>query len=631
MRKWAPLLVLLLVTSTWAKEKFQEPGPVRLTRDGRKWAARVLRKMTLEEKIGQMLMPCLEAGFYNADSPEFVRLRGLVRDYHVGGFCVSVRAEGQFVFLNQPYEAAMLINALQREAKVPLIFTADFERGLAMRFKATTGFPHAMAVGATGNPHYAEQEGAVTAQEARAIGVEWNFFPVADVNSNPANPIINTRSFGEDPQQVADFVAAYIRGSHQFGMLATAKHFPGHGDTSTDTHIGLATASGDKARLERVDLVPFRRAIAEGVDAVMVAHIRVPALDPDPARVASTSPAIVGLLKNDLGFHGIVLPDAMDMQGLTDLYPQPGAEALAAVEAGEDILLKPADVEVAYNALLDAVRSGKLPEARIDASVLKILEAKASVGLDRARLVDVHRLPDIIARPESLSLAQEIAGHAVTLVRNDGDVLPLKSQGTAGRGPTYDTLERAGGGLLAVVFVDDLRGDNGRTFEHELKARVPDADVIFVDRKTAAAMTGEVLRRADRADTVIAAVYVIPSAGRKARINGKLKASAEVGDAEADLLRGLLDTVPGKTVVVSLGNPYIASEFPEIETYLCTYSNMPVSEISAVRALFGELPFRGKLPVTIPGYAARGTGLALPPPVPGPPAGKNQGGSYARH
>lgn len=636
MRKWALVAVLLLAGCAWAKDKFQEPRPVQYSRDGRKWAERLLRKMTLEEKVGQLLMPSVEAQFYNVNSPDFLRVRELIRKYHVGGFRLTVRADNQFVFLNEPYEAAMYVNALQRESAVPLIFSADFERGLAMRFKGTTAFPHAMALAATGDPHYAEQMGAITAQEARAIGVEWNFYPIADVNSNPENPIINTRSFGEDPRQVGDFVAAYIAGAHQYGMLATAKHFPGHGDVNSDSHLEVAYVTGDRRHLDDVELPPFRRAIAAGADAVMTGHLLVPAMD--RSRIATVSPVIIDdLLKKQLGFQGLVVSDALDMGALTQMYRAPASPALAAraaldvLQAGNDILLMPADLDATFNAIVAAVRNGQVPESRIDDSVLKILQAKAAVGLDRARLVDVNQLAQRIARPENLSLAQEIADRAVTLVRDNGQVLPLKPEGTSAPSPAYETVERAGGSLLAVIFVDDLHSDNGRAFEHELRARVPDANVVFVDRHTAAALTEQVLAQADRARNVVAAVYVIPSAGRQARVNGQLKATAEVGDAERNLLRSLLDTVPGKLAVVALGNPYIAADFPAIETYICTFSNMPVSEVSAVRALFAEIPFRGKLPVTIPRYAARGTGLVLPPHALPASAGHSRGGSYATH
>src|SRR5271166_6661369 len=311
---------LLLIGSAFAREKYQRPGPIHLDREGEKWAEKTLRKLSPEEKVGQLFMISVRAEFMNLNSPEYLQLRDTMRKYNLGSFAMTVRWEPPFLYRNQPYEAAVLLNRLQQDSKLPLLIAADFERGVTMRLHGATEFPHAMAFGAAGKPEYAEQFGRITALEARAIGVHWNFFPDADVNSNPANPIINTRSFGEDPQQVGALVTAYIRGARAQGMMTTAKHFPGHGDTATDSHLGLAQVTGDSARLQSVELPPFRRAIEAGVDAVMVAHITVPALEADPERVADTSPAIVGgLLQEEMGFKGIVVSDALDMAGLTRL------------------------------------------------------------------------------------------------------------------------------------------------------------------------------------------------------------------------------------------------------------------------------------------------------------------------
>ena len=314
------LTVLLAAGLGFAKDKskdrFQQPGPIHIDKAGRKWADKILRKMSPEEKVGQLFAVRVNAQFLNEADPLFLQMRDSVRKYRLGALVMSIPVDGNVLLKSQPYVAAELINRLQRSSKLPLIVAADFERGLSMRLNGATVFPHAMAFGATGKAENAEVFGRISALEARAIGVQWNFFPDADVNSNPANPIINTRSFGEDPAAVGDLVAAYIRGAHQSGMLTTAKHFPGHGDTATDSHLGLAQVTGDRARLNAVELRPFQRAIEAGVDAVMVAHVTVPTLDPEPSRVATTSPAIVtGLLQEDMGFKGIIVTDAIDMAG----------------------------------------------------------------------------------------------------------------------------------------------------------------------------------------------------------------------------------------------------------------------------------------------------------------------------
>src|SRR5215831_16761710 len=379
-----------------SKPAFQTHDPVHLDKAGEKWAQKSLKKMSLEQKVGQMFMVWSHAQFLNVNSPEYIALRDAMHKYHLGGFGLTVEYVDGFLYKNEPLEAAMVTNHLQKDSEVPLLFGADFERGLGMRLNEVTGFPHAMAFGAAGNVEFARESGRITAMEARAIGVQWNWFPDVDVNSNPDNPVINTRSFGEDPTLVGQMAAAYIEGAREYGMLTTAKHFPGHGDTDVDSHLAVPVITADRARLDRVELPPFEAAIKAGVDAVLVAHVSVPALDPDPKRVASVSPPIVtGLLRDQLGFHGLVVTDALQMAGLMKLFSQEGAAAsgqaaVAAVKAGNDVLLIPADIDAAYNGLLRAVRSGEIPQPRIDQSVLKILRAKASVGLNRARLVDIN-------------------------------------------------------------------------------------------------------------------------------------------------------------------------------------------------------------------------------------------------
>src|SRR5580692_1787661 len=283
------LLALSLAVPAFAKDKTSRPAPVNAAR-GDKWAEKTLRRLSIEEKVGQVFMIWCRASFLNVESPEYLQWLEAMQKYHVGGFTMSVHVDGPFLLRTEPYEVAELLNRLQHESKLPLLISADFERGVATRLMGTTNFPHAMAFGADGSLEDAETFGRITAQEARAVGVHWNFFPDADVNSNPANPIINTRSFGEDPKQVGDLVTAYIKGAHEAGMLTTVKHFPGHGDTATDSHLGVASVNGDRAHLDSIELPPFKQAIAAGVDSVMVAHVTVPALDSDPNHVATNSP-----------------------------------------------------------------------------------------------------------------------------------------------------------------------------------------------------------------------------------------------------------------------------------------------------------------------------------------------------
>ena len=610
-------VLLIFCSLSLAEDKFQKPGPVQLTQDGNKWAEKTLKNLTLEQKVGQLFMVRALTRFYSAADPDYIRLRDQVRRYHLGGILLTIPSDGPVIYKSEPYEAAMFTNQLQDDAELPLIVAADFERGLSMRFTGTTVFPHAMAFAATGKPEYAAAMARVVGQEARAIGVQWNFFPVADVNSVPANPIINTRAFGEDSSQVSGFVSAYIDAAREAGFLTTAKHFPGHGDVNTDTHVGLAQVPASLEHLQKIEVPPFRAAIDAGVDAVMTAHVMVPALDPDPSHIATISrPIVTGLLKDQLGFKGLVVTDAMDMGAVTRLFSgHPGRAAVEALKAGNDMVLLPADLDAAFHAVVAAVRSGEIPGSQLDESALKVLRAKAAVGLYRARDVDVQALPHEVALPANTALGQRIADEAVTLVRDNGQVLPVKKNGTRHAAAAYQQGEEPGTRVLSVFFSDNTRDEGDSRFEPELKARVPDARVIYVDPRTAAGMAATVLDAAQNAATVIVGIVAFPSAGKMIRVQGKLTNSVAMSDATAALLQQLLERAAAKTVVVSLGSPYVASAFPNVENYLCTFSSSPVSEVAAMKALFGEIPIHGRLPVSIPDIAARGAGLDRPPIV----------------
>ena len=608
------LVVLTAATMSSAKERYQKPGPIHLDREGEKWAEKTLHKLSPEEKVGQLFMIWVRAQYFSADSPDYAQLRDAIHRYHVGSFAMSIPVDGPFLIKTEPYEAAMVLNRLQQDSKLPLLFAADFERGLNMRLNGPAIFPHAMAFGAAGKPEFAETFGRITAQESRAIGIHWNFFPVADVNSNPANPIINTRSFGEDPNQVGQLVAAYIRGAHEGGMLTTAKHFPGHGDTATDSHLGVARVDGDLAHLKSIELPPFQKAIDSGVDSVMVAHVSVPALEPDPNRVATTSTAVVTtLLKEQMKFLGIVTTDALDMAGLTRLYASNvGRAAVESFKAGNDLLLIPADLDASCKAMLDAVRSGEISSQRLDESVLKILKTKASLGLHKARLVDINAISGLVGQPQNIASGQQVADDAVTLVRDSGKPLPLKAVGTNNTALPYMSTEEIHNRVVTVIFSDDVRMESGRMFARQVRARIPDANVLYVDPRIAAGMSDEILQAVGQSQVVIAAVYVIPTAGKVASKEGGLKNSVAMSDATGVLLQKLLDRAADKAVVVAMGSPYLAGDFPAIQNYLCTFSNETVSEVSAAKALFGEIPIRGHLPVSIPSVAQRGAGLERP-------------------
>ncbi|HUS19323.1 MAG TPA: glycoside hydrolase family 3 N-terminal domain-containing protein [Terriglobales bacterium] len=615
MLKRTAVLVILSAFLCFAsdKDKFNPGGKTELTKDGEKWAQKTLKKLSREEKIGQTIMVQGHMEFQNTQSPAYLTMQENLKKYHLGGVIVTVRVDGPLLLRNQPYEAAILTNRLQKEAELPLLIAADFERGLSMRLLATPFFPYAMAFGATHKPEYVEAFGEVVARESRAIGVHWNFFPVADVNSNPQNPIINTRSFGEDPQMVGEMLAAYIRGSRKGGMLSTAKHFPGHGDTDTDSHLELARVPGSVDRLNNVELPPFQKAIDAGVDSIMVAHVTVPSLDPDPNKVATISHSIItDLLKNKMNFKGLIVTDAMNMRALTGIYKAAGKNpagqaAVDAFNAGNDLILMPSDLEGAYNGLLQAAESGEIKAADLDERVLKILRAKASLGLHKSRLVNVDEIADNIARPVDLALAQEVADNAVTLVMDKSSALSSlqaekqKKRGTSAPRAAYDQTEAVQGeGVAAIILVDDLRSDMGRVFERELRQRIPDAKIIYVDNRIAGVLMESVTAAVLDAKAVIVAAYAAPSAGR---------GTAGLRSGTGALLDRVLRIAGSKTAMVAMGNPYVALNFPLVQTYFCTFSNAVTSESAAVKALFGEIALKGKLPVTLPKIAERGTGI----------------------
>src|SRR6266853_4080435 len=406
-----------------------------------KWANKELKKMSIDEKIGQLIAVGLNATYLNQDSAAFQDLRHQIVDNHIGGIVL---------FRGPVYESVMLVNRMQQLAKYPLLIAADLEAGPGMRFDDTVNFPWNMAVGATGNPDYARRQGDLTAREARALGIQQIYAPVADVNNNAANPVINVRSYGEDPADVARFVAAFIEGAQRGGVIATAKHFPGHGDTATDSHRGLPEIDVTRERLNSVELVPFRAAVDAGVGAVMDGHIGLPLIDPtaitplprdvklkpieteDGGEIVvekgtmptTLSPVMNGILRRELNFDVLIVTDAMSMSGLTLYFTQEEA-SVRAIDAGADLLLKPADTDAAFRGVLAAVKSGRLSEKRIEESARKVLAAKYDLGLVQKRITPLEEIDRAVAGKKALELAEEIAEHAITLVRDEAKLLPL--------------------------------------------------------------------------------------------------------------------------------------------------------------------------------------------------------------
>ncbi len=385
-----------------------QPGPTEVDVDA------LLGSLSLRDKIAQLVVPWIPGAYSALDDETFVRMQGWVDSLHVGGLIVSV---------GSPYDIATKLNRLQERSPVPLLIGSDLEAGTAIRLNGGTPFPPNMGVGATGSDSDAYQLGRVTALEGRAVGIHLAFAPVADVNNNPSNPIINTRSFGEDPAAVGRLVAAEIRGLQEHGMLATAKHFPGHGDTGTDSHIALPVITADWARLDTVELVPFRSAIAAGVTAIMSAHIAMPGIDAGQLRPGTVAPNILtGILRDSLHFKGLVITDALNMAGVANEY---GADAaVRAFVAGADLLLQPADPKAAINAMAAAVGRREISPERLDRSVRRVLELKRQLGLFRRRTVSLDSIPDIVGRTEFEDEAQ-----------GDGWPLHRAGEGLGGNGP----------------------------------------------------------------------------------------------------------------------------------------------------------------------------------------------------
>jgi len=370
LTRWILLLAVLSMSTTGRTQKSPRTAaaktPAKLSSEADRWVAQTLAKMSLDEKIGQVFAVWAYGAFQSTESQEYKDLLRDVEEKHIGSFAIQTQGSPLGIVRSQVYPTAVLVNTLQRHAKVPLLVAADFERGTSMRVEEGSSFPHAMAVAATGRLEDAYTMGKVTALEGKAVGVPWIFAPDADVNSNPENPIINTRSFGEDPARVSELVAAFVRGVEENGGLATAKHFPGHGDTNTDSHLDLPTVNSDRAHLDRVELAPFRAAIAAGASTIMTGHLAVPALEPNLDLPATMSPRIsTDLLRGEMGFKGLVVTDALDMGGVTVRYP-PGEVAVRSILAGADVLLVPPVLDASLEAVRDAVASGRIPMARLD-------------------------------------------------------------------------------------------------------------------------------------------------------------------------------------------------------------------------------------------------------------------------
>ncbi len=558
------------------------------------WSVRTLSGLTLREKIAQMMMPIMLGDFAPEGSRSHDRILRLVEEEQVGGIIMS---------MGSPTEIAVKINDMQGHARVPLLVAADLETGAGYRMSGlvqlpsnivlggATNFPPLMAVGATGEVRYAYEMGRVTAQEARAVGIHVPFAPVLDVNNNPENPVINTRSFGEDPEAVSLLGAAFVRGIQEHGGMATGKHFPGHGDTELDSHLALPLIDLDRARLESVELAPFQRAIDAGIGGIMTAHIIVPSLSGDERTPATLSHAVLTEeLRDRMGFDGLIFTDAMDMAAIDREFGRAEA-AVMAVEAGADVLLMPPDVGQAVDAIAAAVRSGRILERRIDESVARLLALKEELKLDLEREVRIEGVMQAVGLPENLELAQEIADHSVTLLRNDRNLLPLRGTRSA---RVLSVSYRRSSDLLA-----------GRYFNRRMRSTYPRLTTAFVDRDSPRGAYSGILEQAQRSNLVVVSLY----------INTRSAAGEIVVPEEMTALVSRLAEGRIPHVVVSFGNPYLIAEVPDAQAYVLGWSGAAVTQRAVAKALFGEIAIRGRSPISIPPFFGLQAGIAVPAKV----------------
>jgi beta-glucosidase-like glycosyl hydrolase/CubicO group peptidase (beta-lactamase class C family) len=559
-----------------------------LDAEARDWVDRTLTGLSIESLAAQLIIEWIPGGYVASTSPAFEPLRKWVEDDGIGGVSPSI---------GSPHAYVSKLNALQARAEVPLLVTADFENGgPGMRINGTfalpsmlpqgggTDFPPTMAFGAIGDDRFAYEYGRITAREARASGVHLLFAPVLDVNSNPDNPVIATRSFGGDADLVARLGAAFIRGAREGGAFTTGKHFPGHGDTSTDSHTGIPVVDADRARLDALEFVPFARALEEGVDAIMTAHVQLPALLGPGAPPATLSPAVLtDVLRGDMGFDGLLLTDALTMRGITDMYGI-GEASVRSIEAGADVVLAPRAVETSLAAILDAVATGRLSRARLEQSARRILEMKARLGLHRNRFASLVDVDDVVGSGPHLALADTAASRSITLVRDAEALVPLDAT----------SLEAT----LHIRFAGSTRLWANRTFSAGLSERVYDLTEMHLDERSDSAAYRAVTDALAEAERVIVSAYVSPGAG---------SGSSALPERLRDLLDAAVSSRP--TVLLSFGNPYLLSSVPDVGSYLLAWGDRAVSQRAAISALFGEEAISGRLPIELPPFHPLGHGL----------------------
>jgi beta-N-acetylhexosaminidase len=581
-----PVLALVLLAASCTTIGTNSGGSGQTGTASSRWTDSVLASMTLREKAAQIVWPSLYGDYTSGDSPQWRRLTQYIQQEKVGGFTISV---------GSPIEVAAKLNALQSMSKIPLLFGADLEAGAGFRARGgyfvpnaidlggAIVFPPEMAIGATRDTTLAYEQGRLTALEGRALGIHIAYAPVLDVNNNPDNPVINTRSYGEDPQLAARMGVAFIHGLQDHGMIATGKHFPGHGDTGVNSHLALPVVTVSRSRLDTVELVPFRAAVNGGVGAIMSFHGAMPALDSSGVPGTLSSKVLTGLLRGEMGFRGIIISDAMDMRGVLDQFG--AAEAVKrAIAAGIDVLIQPLDVSQTIDAVVAGVAEGRYTEARLDSSVRRLLETKRKLGLAQNKLVDLSALRFLVGDSSNLQIARRVAEKSITLVKDSLRQVPL----------AVDSNAR----VLSITVARRSDLPAGNAFNAELRTRLPKLRTEFVATEDAALNYPRLIAAADSADVTIVGSYVGQSWDA---------VSASAPQAFTNFVQTLVQR-GRKPIVVALGNPYMLQQLPWVSAYLVAWGGFPVSQTAAARALLGTSAISGHLPISIPPYVTRGVG-----------------------
>jgi len=580
------LALVLLLASVGCKTATSNPGDVTGAAVSSRWTDSVLASLSLREKAAQIVWPSVFGDFVSGDSPQWRRLTDYIQKEKVGGFTISV---------GSPTEVAAKLNALQSMSQLPLLFGADLEAGAGFRARGgyfvpnaidlggAIVFPPEMAVGATRDTTLAYEQGRLTAIEGRALGIHIAYAPVLDVNNNPDNPVINTRSYGEDPQLDARLGVAFIHGVQDHGMIATGKHFPGHGDTGTNSHLALPVVTVSRSRLDTVELVPFRAAVNGGVGAIMSFHGAMPALDSSNVPGTLSPKVLTALLRGELGFKGIIISDAMDMRGVLDQYGSDEA-VKRAVAAGIDVLIQPLDVSQTIDAVVAGVREGRYTEARLDSSVRRVVETKRRLGLAQRKLVDLNALRFLIGDSSNLQIARRVAEKSITLVKDSLRQVPIAT-GSAK--------------VLSITLARRADLGAGNAFNAELRAGLPNLRTEFMATEDAPLNFPRLIAAADSADVTIVGSYVGQNWDA---------VSASAPQAFANFVQTLVQR-GRKPIVIAFGNPYLLQQLPSIGAYLVAWGGFPVSQTAAARALLGSSAISGHLPISIPPYAGRGTGI----------------------